>query len=168
MVADHSLDVRASWRRTADWRLNGERVQVWERPARRAAAPRLALIHGLEESWTSWTRMAALLPDVHLFGLDLPWRPRSDYRWAEAAAPAGWLGLALELLPETPDLVVAHSFGATALLELLSLTDVPGLSTAALISPLCVPFGAARRDTGEDLSQATEIFRTVMRQGVLL
>lgn len=107
-----------------------------------AGAPgaRLAVLaHGLEDSWESWLPLARQVdPQWRIVALELPWRPGNDYRWRRRPSSA-WLGDALDLLDRHPDLIVAHSYGANALLELLSSGDPrPGV-TAALICPLYRP-----------------------------
>jgi pimeloyl-ACP methyl ester carboxylesterase len=98
--------------------------------------PVVAFAHGLEDSWTSWQPLArALDPDWRLLALDLPWRAGSDYRWRHR--PAGhWLGEALDLLDVVPDVMVAHSYGANATLELLCALDPRPGRAAALVCPL--------------------------------
>lgn len=98
--------------------------------------PLVVLVHGLEDGWASWLPMAAELdPDWRVVALDLPWRAGNDYRW-HRRPPSEWLGDALDLLDARPDALVAHSFGATATLELLCEQDSRPGSAVALISPL--------------------------------
>ncbi|HCT80093.1 MAG TPA: alpha/beta hydrolase [Micromonosporaceae bacterium] len=101
---------------------------------------RLAVLaHGLEDSWESWLPLVRRLdPTWRVVALDLPWRPGNDYRWRRRPSWA-WLGDALELVDRHPDLMVAHSYGANALLELLSAGDPRTSQAAALICPLYRP-----------------------------
>jgi pimeloyl-ACP methyl ester carboxylesterase len=93
----------------------------------------VVLIHGLEDSWESWfTLSRALPPTWRITALDLPWRAGSDYAWR--TRPNGeWLA---DALPDRPDVVVAHSFGAHAMLEYAAATPGHGIGTAVLICPL--------------------------------
>jgi pimeloyl-ACP methyl ester carboxylesterase len=99
-------------------------------------APLVVLAHGLEAPWASWRPLAAELdPDWRLVALDLPWRAGNDYRW-RTRAPGRWLGDALDLVDATPDLLVAHSFGANATLELLCADDPRAGRAVTLVCPL--------------------------------
>jgi pimeloyl-ACP methyl ester carboxylesterase len=98
--------------------------------------PLVVLVHGLEDAWASWLPMAAELdPDWRVVALDLPWRAGNDYRWHRRPS-CEWLGDALDLLDARPDALVAHSYGATATLELLCQRDSRPGPAVALISPL--------------------------------
>lgn len=99
-------------------------------------APVVAFAHGLEDSWASWLPLArALDPDWRLLALDLPWRAGGDYRWRRRP-PGHWLGEALDRLDVVPDVIVAHSYGANAALELLCAADPRPGRAAALVCPL--------------------------------
>jgi len=99
-------------------------------------APVVVFAHGLEDSWTSWQPLAAELdPDWRLLALDLPWRPGNNYRWRTRSA-GYWLGKGLDLIDAVPDLLVAHSYGANATLELLCALDQRPGRAAALVCPL--------------------------------
>ncbi len=100
-------------------------------------APLVVFVHGLEDIWACWKPMAAELdPDWRLIALDLPWRAGNDYRW-RAQSAGHWLGRALDLIGEIPALVVAHSYGANATLELLSALDPRPGRAAVLLCPVC-------------------------------
>ena len=106
----------------------------------RRGTPRVLLLHGLEDSWTSWrTPAAGLPPDWGLVALDLPWRAGNDYAWRRAADPAGWLRNGLDQLDGAVDATIAHSFGATAALSLMAAGERRLGSAAVLISPLYRP-----------------------------
>lgn len=85
----------------------------------------VVLVHGLEDTWRSWTRVAAELGAIapgsryRPMALDLPWRAGNDYGWRAAGTPGRWLAGALAELAHPVSAVVAHSFGANAVLELL-------------------------------------------------
>lgn len=102
-------------------------------------APLVAFAHGLEDSWESWLPLAQhLRPDCRAVAFDLPWSPGNDYRWRRRSS-AAWLGDELDRLGRRPDLLVAHSYGANALLELLC-AGYPRLpDRVALICPLYRP-----------------------------
>ncbi|WP_020519556.1 alpha/beta fold hydrolase [Catelliglobosispora koreensis] len=101
---------------------------------------RLAVLaHGLEDSWESWLPLAKQIsPQWRLVALDLPWRPGNDYQWRRRSSSA-LLADALDLVGQRPDLIIAHSYGANALLELLSIGDPRTSQAAALICPLYRP-----------------------------
>lgn len=131
-----------------DHEVDGEFLRIWERPAHppqgSPALPRqvrtIALVHGFEESWEDWRVLAQHLPaDTRLFALDLPWRSGSRHLWADRGASTAWLERALELLPVRPDTVVAHSFGATTQLELLTRRTPSASVPTVLVAPVFRP-----------------------------
>ncbi|KWT63507.1 hypothetical protein ADL21_02200 [Streptomyces albus subsp. albus] len=103
----------------------------------------IAAVHGLEASWRAWEPLARHLPSgTRLYALDLPWRAGNDYRWWHSAADAPQhLERALQILPEHPDTLVAHSFGANAALAYLtrSLPQASRLRAAMLAAPCFRP-----------------------------
>ena len=103
--------------------------------------PTVVLAHGLEDSWASWLLVAGELdPAWRLIALDLPWRPGNDYRWRTRSI-GDWLGDALDLVDTRPDVLVAHSFGANATLQLLCDKDSRVAPVVVLICPLYRPPG---------------------------
>ncbi|WP_329008688.1 alpha/beta hydrolase [Micromonospora rifamycinica] len=101
--------------------------------------PLVVFAHGLEDSWASWLPLSNVLPsDWYPVALDLPWRPGNDYRWRHRPS-SQWLADGLDGLDRRPDLLVAHSYGANALLELLCAGDRRVPDTVILICPLYRP-----------------------------
>ncbi|MEU1969554.1 alpha/beta hydrolase [Micromonospora sediminicola] len=129
-----------------------------------SGGPTVVLIHGLESTWSSWLPIAVELdPNWRLVALELPWRPGNDYRWRHRN-PGDWLGDSLEALDVRPDLLVAHSFGANATLELLCARDPRINSPVALICPLYrLPRHAV---TWQMFDRARDLFFEHMRQGL--
>lgn len=112
-------------------------VRELRRPA--PGGPLVAFVHGLEDSWESWLPLSRALPaGWSPVALDLPWRPGNDYQWRRRPSPQ-WLADGLDRLGRRPDLIVAHSFGANALLELLCARDQRVPDTVMLICPLYRP-----------------------------
>ncbi|MEO6504165.1 MAG: alpha/beta hydrolase [Jatrophihabitantaceae bacterium] len=102
----------------------------------RPGAPLVVFAHGLEDSWKSWGPLAAALdPAWRKVALDLPWRPGNDYRWRNRAL-GQWLGSGLDQLDAVPDLLVAHSLGANAALELMCALDPRPGRAIALVCPV--------------------------------
>jgi pimeloyl-ACP methyl ester carboxylesterase len=98
--------------------------------------PLVVFVHGLESAWSSWLPIGVELDaQWQQLALELPWRPGNDYRWRDRS-PGEWLGHGLDLVGRRPDLLVAHSFGANATLELLCAHDRRVGSAAALICPM--------------------------------
>lgn len=126
--------------------------------------PLVVLAHGLESAWSSWLPVAAALnPDWRVVALDLPWRPGNEYRWHDRPAGA-WLGDGLDQVGRTPDLLVAHSFGANATLELLCAGDRRPGPAVALICPL---YREARYPvTWRMFDRARTVFFEHMREGL--
>ncbi|MFJ1869708.1 alpha/beta fold hydrolase [Streptomyces sp. NPDC088097] len=148
LLADRGTPRGGPWRQAVDHEVDGEFLRIWERPAHppqgSPALPRqvrtIALVHGFEESWGDWRVLAQHLPtDTRLFALDLPWRSGSRHLWADRGASTAWLERALELLPVRPDTVVAHSFGATTQLELLTRRTPSASVPTVLVAPVFRP-----------------------------
>ncbi|WP_018680559.1 alpha/beta fold hydrolase [Actinokineospora enzanensis] len=94
------------------------------------------LVHGLEDDWRSWEPLAvALGSDWDLRALCLPWRAGNDYRWRREGTPGDWLAAGLAALPDTPDVLIGHSFGANAVLEVLARAERPPSAGAVLFAP---------------------------------
>lgn len=127
--------------------------------------PLVVLAHGLEDAWTSWLPLAAELdPDWRLVALDLPWRPGNDYRW-RGRPPGQWLADGLDLLDAVPDVLVAHSFGANAALELLCRLDPRPGRAVALVCPLYRP--PSQPVTWRMFDRSRTAFVQHIRDGVL-
>lgn len=124
--------------------------------------PSVTFLHGLEDNWSSWLPVAEELPATwNLRSLELPWHAGNDYSWIHR--PAGdWLH---ELLadPVPPDLIVAHSLGANALLTMAA--------QHALDTPLVLICPLYRRPeqptTWAAFDQARRVFENHIQEGVL-
>ncbi|WP_019548301.1 alpha/beta fold hydrolase [Streptomyces sulphureus] len=160
-------DPPEQWLPTVEVVVGGEPVQVWERsvPDGTAAGPHLVFVHGFEESWDCWGPLAAHLPsDCRVSSLELPWHNNSDHVWARAGDAASWLEHGLRALRVAPDLVVAHSFGACALVQLLACLNGSFRTPAALVAPVL-----RRQDPFLDpkfFEGAVGRFRGVIREGL--
>lgn len=54
--------------------------------------PCVVFVHGLEDTWHTWIRVAQCLgPRWRAIALDLPWRAGNDYRWRWAGSPGDWV-----------------------------------------------------------------------------
>jgi pimeloyl-ACP methyl ester carboxylesterase len=98
-------------------------------------APTTLFVHGLEDAWQSWNPLAAELSGRRrLFAAEMPWAAGSDYRWRRADTPGGFVAAAIDALGAPIELLVGHSFGASAILECLAAR--PECARAAvLVSP---------------------------------
>lgn len=148
----------------ADWALAaaGERLEVWRGPG--TGRP-VALLHGIEDSWRSWTPLAGALRGVRPYSVRLPWCSGADPGWRERGSSADWVGRALRLLPERPDVLIGHSFGANALLAHLATlpaTELP--PSVVLVAPFYRPPGFEVTDTLE--ARARGAFRKVLAEGM--
>lgn len=109
------------------------------RPLRHGAAggQRVIVAHGLEDSWAGWRALADRLDaSWRIDALDLPWRAGNDYSWRGRDTPAGWLAAGLDGPAQPADLLIAHSFAATAALELLARGALRIDGPTVLICPL--------------------------------
>ncbi|MFH8410209.1 alpha/beta fold hydrolase [Streptomyces sp. NPDC018019] len=99
----------------------------------------IAAAHGLQASWRTWGPLARHLPSgTRLYALDLPWRAGNDYGWRHTADASQHLARALQAVPERPDVLVAHSFGANAALGYL--TQPPPWASRPRAAALAAPF----------------------------
>jgi pimeloyl-ACP methyl ester carboxylesterase len=125
----------------------------------------VVFVHGIEDGWQSWRPLAGHLdPSWRCIALDLPWRAGNDYRWRRQRSPGGWLASVLDDLDCQPDVLVGHSFGAGAVLELLTAGLQP--RAAALISPTF-----RRPDlevTWRVFDRSRSYFEAQIKQGLLL
>lgn len=160
--------VLRGWAQSLSKKVDEEALRVWRRlPHATGSKTGLAVaaVHGLEGTWASWAALADALGeewDVH--ALDLPWRANNRYRWLGQADPATWLRSIFQSLSVVPDVVVAHSFGASAVLELLSQWMI-SVRAVVLVAPLYRPHDFV--EEAGYLDEATARFRAVMRQGLV-
>ncbi|MFI6688334.1 alpha/beta fold hydrolase [Streptomyces sp. NPDC050485] len=166
MPATRRASPRSSpWALSADHHVGGEVLRVWERPGSPKGAPRIVLAHGFEENWDTWLPLAEHLPpQLRLTALDLPWRAGSSYSWTERGSSTVWLERALELLAEPPAAIVAHSFGASSLLELLTRSAQVAQVPAVLVAPVYRPHDRAVDENF--FADAVLRFRGVLAEGM--
>ncbi|MBY8345272.1 alpha/beta hydrolase [Streptomyces spinosirectus] len=165
MLADNAPPDGEAWQLLTEHTVGGELLRVLERSAASPGAARLVLVHGFDENPGSWTPLARCLPrQLHLYALQLPWCSGSSHRWADEGGSALWLKRALALLPDSPDLIVAHSFGATALLDLLARRTTGAPTPAVLVAPVYRPHD--RPLDPEFFAEAVRRFRTVLDEGL--
>ncbi|MBO0819383.1 MAG: alpha/beta hydrolase [Nocardiopsaceae bacterium] len=91
------------------------------RPGRGRDAPRMLALHGLASSAAAWDDLAAQVDgDWALWAAELPWGTGSgSLGWAQDPNVGSWVARALDAVPGGADVVVAHSFAASALLSYL-------------------------------------------------
>lgn len=127
----------------------------------------VGLIHGLGAGASVWDPLLSLLPpDVRPWVFRLPWDATDGYGWALDGEPRQWLAQALSMVAETPEVLVAHSFGANVLLDYLSAGGViPGLAGLVLLSP----FYRASHDAVDwaALLHYVNEFSDVLRAGIV-
>ncbi|AVT29693.1 alpha/beta hydrolase [Plantactinospora sp. BC1] len=90
------------------------------RPGAGTRPVRTLLLHGLGSSRAIWDRFESRAPAwLELWDAELPWASAGDTGWSHRADATGAAAQALAAVPGGADLVVAHSFAANTLLELL-------------------------------------------------
>jgi pimeloyl-ACP methyl ester carboxylesterase len=102
----------------------------------------------------------------NLFSLDLPWNGEDGYYWCHARPAHEWLQLTLELLPQEPSILVAHSYGVNVLLEYLQRAPMPDLAALVLMSTF---FRAD--ETVDDwilFRESLRGFRAIFEEGITL
>ncbi|MFI9629744.1 alpha/beta fold hydrolase [Streptomyces sp. NPDC052042] len=135
-----------------------------------AGPTRVLLLHGLASSSTTWNGVVErVAPACEVWTADLPWRGAGVPGWWRRT-PAEWAGEAVDAVPGGPDVVVAHSFGANALLSLL---DTRGAEPAGSWRPprgvvLASPFYRSTEDDfdWEAISYYLNDFDRILEDGV--
>lgn len=102
-----------------------------------AGAPMVVLVHGMMEPADVWRPVVdRLKARYRCIVLDMPWNGQQGVLWGQDVRSEAWLLAACEAFDLRPDAWIAHSFGASTLLALLTSDDRPGAhAPAVLISP---------------------------------
>ncbi|HKT00938.1 MAG TPA: alpha/beta fold hydrolase [Rugosimonospora sp.] len=127
--------------------------------------PVVVLVHGMEDSWQSWRTLAAHLdPAWRTYALDMPWRTGNSYRWRADGSTGRWLSRALATVDGPIDLLIGHSMGANAVLELLAGEHPESVRAAAVLAP----FYCARSTpvTWALFDQARKFFDRIIAEGM--
>jgi len=96
----------------------------------------IAMLHGMEGKWDAWEYLFSHIdPEFQIFSLELPWAGQQNHRWGLNASVHEWVKLGLETIPTDISIIIAHSFGANAVLEYLNTYGVGQLKALVLISP---------------------------------
>jgi pimeloyl-ACP methyl ester carboxylesterase len=140
-------------------------VHPLREPAADRHGARLVLVHGMEDDWRSWIPLVDLLdPALRVTAVDLPWRAGNGYRWRRSGTPGAWLAAALRQLPEPPDILIGHSLGANAVLEMLATEPAPAPRGAILVAPFYCPPGI--EITWRVFERARRGFEQIIREGM--
>jgi pimeloyl-ACP methyl ester carboxylesterase len=105
---------------------------------------RALLLSGLAGSPAAWAPFAARAQArLELWDGHLPWSGDSDSAWSHGADPANWVRAAVRDSAErsggTPDVLLAHSFAANIVLELLARGELADVRAVVLVSPFYRP-----------------------------
>jgi pimeloyl-ACP methyl ester carboxylesterase len=153
-----------SWEPVGETEHDGERLAVFRGPG---AGPALVLAHGLEDSWQNWRSFTDELRgdgfEFTPYALDLPWRAGADYGWLHHTTSAALLQRALALVPELATMLVGHSFGANAMLELLAAGNLPSAGVV-LLTPHYRP--PDERVSWQLFDRELSRFRSVIGEGL--
>ncbi|MEU1729848.1 alpha/beta hydrolase [Streptosporangium sp. NPDC020145] len=102
------------------------------RPATVERPVRVLMLYGLGGGPSTWNRFAELAgPDLELWEAALPWSAGDTGEWSRRGDATSWVRAAIDEAGAV-DLVVAHSFAANVLLEVLARDGGPA---AVLVSP---------------------------------
>lgn len=98
------------------------------------------LLHGMGGGVSSWNDLSALLPaHLELWDVDLPWSLTGEPAWADDPDATQWVTAPIRdlsrALGHSPDVIVAHSFAANLILEVLAGTELLGSTPTVLLSP---------------------------------
>ncbi|GAB7045412.1 alpha/beta fold hydrolase [Catenuloplanes indicus] len=135
------------------------------RPARGTPTGRMLLLHGLASTadvWDCFVRCAD--PDWELWTAELPWESEGDPAWAWHSFTTDWLGGVWDALDGPADVVIAHSFAATLLLEHLAAHPSHLPRAAVLASPFYRP---STHDFGWDtMAYYQQGFHLILEEGI--
>jgi 3-oxoacyl-[acyl-carrier-protein] synthase II len=153
------------WIRCAERTLDDQTLRVSQWHAADNQPLTTFMVHGLEEGSDIWLGLCQQMSDQsRIFGLDLPWQGHAGYRWGHARSAAEWLHQGLALAPVEPTVLIAHSFGANAVLEYLQHYELPSLRALVLVAPFY-------RDRYDDFDwtffhEAPEKFAQILEHGL--
>ena len=103
---------------------------------RSQAATSFITLHGMEENWDVFESTLERLRPTPALRLDMPWSGQKGYDWGLNDTPlAQRLLCALKQLPHQPRIVIAHSFGTSALLSYIDKYGTSAFDALILISP---------------------------------
>lgn len=103
--------------------------------------PGVLLLHGMGGGPGDWDSLALHLPaHLELWDVKMPWSFTGDPSWAAEGRPvtqfvSAPIGHLRHTLGRAPDVVIAHSFAANVVLELLAEANPAPAALAVLISP---------------------------------
>lgn len=101
----------------------------------------LVAIHGMVESPDIWRGIIEkIAPEFRRgYEISMPWHCDEGYYWGLEAKPGEWLEPVFTALPPGPKVVLAHSFGANALLDVLQRQPGSDIEAMVLLSPYYKP-----------------------------
>lgn len=150
-------------------------VSFRHHPATDVTRHRVLLLHGLGNSATVWkSYVDHRASDVEAWSVELPWRGGGDPSWSHSGDVLRWVGQVLRDAPGQADVLVAHSFAASLVLEFLSQAHATGVDPLAawgvkglvLVSPF---YRRSPQDFGwEVVSGLSEKFLTIIGEGIRL
>lgn len=98
------------------------------------------LLHGMGGGLSGWDALASrLAPHFELWDVKLPWAFTGNPDWAREHDVTQWISAPVDSFRQqagrVPDVVVAHSFAANVVLELLVESDLLASTSCFLVSP---------------------------------
>lgn len=105
-------------------------------PPRRPDRPRVLLLHGLGGSAASWNPLIEALGEdrLELSVTELPWGAMGERGWSHQVDAAELMSDVIASVPGGADVIVAHSFAANLVLDVLSRRTGPAPRAVVLIS----------------------------------
>lgn len=101
----------------------------------------VVMLHGMVESPQIWREILHRIAPMFRTGFEvsMPWHCEQGYLWGLEAKPDKWLQPVLDALPAGRKVVVAHSFGANALISTLQQHGRDDIVALVLLSPYYKP-----------------------------
>jgi pimeloyl-ACP methyl ester carboxylesterase len=146
--------------------VGGHRLEVYE-PATDGASPEhtIVFLHGMEGSWSIWDPVAWQLRfRARALCVELPWSSAHGGReWT--MSPGRWLHVIFRAVGVERFTVVAHSFGASALLAYLDRYGADRLESVVCVCPFYQD--SVEKFDWSTLTYFVDQFHGFMREGIL-
>ncbi|GAB3238055.1 hypothetical protein GCM10027447_37520 [Glycomyces halotolerans] len=135
-------------------------------PERPGAALNALMLHGLASDSAVWSAVRDEFPDCRVWTADLPWRGEGVADWQFEPDPVVWLDRTAEAMGEPPQILVAHSFASSLVLDWVCRRSAAAARLRALV--LVSPFYRSGSDDfpWEAMEYYVENFHQILAEGI--